>query len=242
MKLRVVVYNIHKGVGGLDRRYRPDRIAEVIRYYAPDLALLQEVDEGAARSDRHRQAHLLAQTLGMEYVAHFINRRARGVGGYGNAVLSRWPIEEATNIDVSAPLSTRRSVLHARVRCEAGGHARTLHVYNLHLGLSQILRKAQLRTFLASDPFARQHHASPMILAGDFNDVWGTLGGAMLAPAGFRGMHEPLRTFPAWAPLRALDAIYVRGDIDLVEVHRSRLDAARFASDHLPLVGELKLR
>jgi len=30
MKLRVLSYNIHKCIGGLDRRYRPERIVETI--------------------------------------------------------------------------------------------------------------------------------------------------------------------------------------------------------------------
>ena len=47
MRPRLLTWNIHKGIGGIDRRYRPDRIVEVIRHYEPDVVLLQEVDEGA---------------------------------------------------------------------------------------------------------------------------------------------------------------------------------------------------
>ena len=78
-------------------------------------------------------------------------------------------------------------------------------------------------------------------MAGDFNDVWGTLGRKLLAPAGFRGPARPIRTFPAYAPVRALDSFYVRGRVKLQRLHSSRLDLARRASDHLPVIAELEL-
>ena len=46
---------------------------------------------------------------------------------------------------------------------------------------------------------------------------------------------------PAWAPVRALDAVYVRGALRVHHLHRSHLRQARFASDHLPLYAELEL-
>jgi endonuclease/exonuclease/phosphatase family metal-dependent hydrolase len=168
----------------------------------------------------------------------------RGGGEYGNAILSRFPPTESANIDLTVPPKKRRSVLHARYRVrlsDSGNRARTLHVYNLHLGLSGIERKIQLRKFLESHPFVGLHHQTPILVAGDFNDVWGTLGRKLLAPAGFRGIGTPIRTFPAWGPLRALDSVYVRGNIRLVNVYRARLLLARRASDHLPLVAELEI-
>ena len=52
MLLRVLTYNIHKCIGALDGRYRPERIAEVVRHHDPDIVFLQEVDQGARRSRR----------------------------------------------------------------------------------------------------------------------------------------------------------------------------------------------
>ena len=56
MRLRVVTYNIHKCIGGLDRRYDPLRVAHVIARYEPDLVLLQEVDQHARRSNAARSS------------------------------------------------------------------------------------------------------------------------------------------------------------------------------------------
>jgi endonuclease/exonuclease/phosphatase family metal-dependent hydrolase len=245
VRLRVLSYNIHKCIGGVDRRYDPLRVAQVIARYQPDLVMLQEVDHNARRTNEDRQVDLLGDFLGLRHRTYFPNVKVRGGGEYGNAILSRFPITETSNIDLTVPPKKRRSVLHARYRVrlagEPGNHIRTLHAYNLHLGLSGIERKIQLRKFLESHPFIGLHHRTPMIVAGDFNDVWGTLGRKLLAPAGFQGVDRPVRTFPAWGPLRALDSIYVRGNTRLVHVYRARLRLARRASDHLPLIAELEV-
>jgi endonuclease/exonuclease/phosphatase family metal-dependent hydrolase len=246
VKFTLLTYNIHKCIGGVDRRYDPTRVTEVIAHYQPDIALLQEVDQFAKRTNEDRQVDSCGDRLGLRHRTFFPNVRVRGGGAYGNAILSRYPLTETTNIDVTIPPKKRRSILHARYRIRLAGrkgeHSRTVHVYNLHLGLSGMERKRQLRKFLESGPFVGLHHQTPIIVAGDFNDVWGTLGKKLLAPAGFRGLKRPLRTFPAYAPIRALDSIYVRGDIRLLSVHRSRLSLAKRASDHLPLIAELEVK
>ncbi len=241
MKFRLITYNIHKCIGGLDRRYNPQRIHDTISHYNPDVVLLQEVDAHVKRSKHDRQVDVLGDMLGFRHRTYFPNVRVRGGGEYGNAILSRFPFTETQNIDLSVPLKKRRSVLHARYRVRLNGHTRTVHVYNLHLGLSGIERKVQLRKFLDSHPFSRLHHNTPIIVAGDFNDLWGSLGKQLLLPAGFRGMPRQLHTFPAYAPLRPLDSIYVRGRVKICEVHRPRLAKAKQASDHLPLIANLEI-
>ena len=244
MRLRLLTYNIHKCIGGIDRRYDPARVAGVIGRYELDLLLLQEVDQHARRSNTDRQVDVLGDALGLRHRTFFPNVELRTGGAYGNAILSRFPLTETSNIDVTVPPKKRRSVLHGRYRVRLNGSSskatRTVHVYNLHLGLSGIERKIQLRKFLESHPFVGLHHRTPIIVAGDFNDVWGTLGKKLLEPAGFVGT-RPVRTFPAWGPLRALDAVYVRGNARLTHVYRPRLQLATRASDHLPLIAELQI-
>lgn len=245
MQLKLLSYNIHKCIGGVDRRYDPNRVLAVISHYQPDLVLLQEVDEFAKRSNGDRQVDVLGNLLGFRHRTYFPNVTLRSGGAYGNAMLSRFPLTETSNIDVTIPPKKRRSILHARYRVRLNGNngnrARTLHVYNLHLGLSGIERRLQLRRFLESHPFIGLNQRTPIIVAGDFNDVWGTLGKKLLVPAGFKGLARPLRTFPAYAPIRPLDSIYVRGDVEISSVHRPRLAVAKRASDHLPLIADLEI-
>jgi endonuclease/exonuclease/phosphatase family metal-dependent hydrolase len=240
MRLRVLSYNIHKCIGGVDRRYEPSRIAEVIRNLEPDVLLLQEVDHNVPRSNHDRQVDLLGELVGMRYRSWFPNVAIRGGGEYGNAILSRYPLIESTNIDVSIRFKKRRSVLHGVIRVRHDEIDRTVHVYNMHLGLARFERRIQLRKFVDSHPFATLHHDTPVVVGGDLNDVYGRLG-EILRPSGFRGVERRPLTFPAWGPLRPLDAIFVRGAVDFVKLARCESDLARRASDHRPLVAEVRL-
>jgi len=239
VRLRILTYNVHKCVGGLDRRYDPTRICDTIAHHDPDLVLLQEVAEGR-RFRGERQMDRLRALLDYRHEVHFVNVRRRRVA-YGNAVFSRFPLTKTCNIDVRVPPNMARSVLHTRCRVRLDGrHTRTLHVFNLHIGLLESERKVQLERFLDSEPFRGLDARTPILVAGDFNDVWASMK-RYLAPAGFRGMGRPIRTFPAFAPLRPLDSVFVRGDLQLHRVFASRFALARRASDHLPLIADLEI-
>ena len=240
MKLRVVSYNIHKCIGGVDRRYEPSRIVEVVSKLDADVVMLQEVDAGVKRSNGDRQAELLGDQLGLRYHTWFPNVDIRGGGQYGNAILSRYPLIESSNIDLTLRFKKRRSVLHGVLRVRHDDVDRTVHVFNMHLGLARYERKRQLEMFLNSHPFAHLHHDTPIVVGGDLNDVYGRLG-ELLAPSGFRGIERRPLTFPAWGPVRALDAIFVRGAMDFMKLTRCDSMLARRASDHRPIVAEVRL-
>ncbi len=243
MHLRLLSWNIHKCIGGMDRKYDPSRVVGTISHYEPDVVCLQEVDALVARSNHHRQVDVLGDLLGYRARSWFANVKVRGGGEYGNAMLARHAFTSTENIDLTIPPKKRRSVMHARYRMRLGAAGRsatrTVHVFNLHLGLAGYERKRQLAKFLASHPFAGLDHRTPIIVCGDFNDVWGTLG-RVLEPSGFRGA-MPIRTFPAYAPVRALDSVYVRGNVHLRQLQTARIDLAREASDHLPLIADLEV-
>ena len=194
------------------------------------------------RSRHDRQIELLAGALGYEHFTYQPNVPVKQ-GHYGNAILSRYNLLDTHNIDITTPPKKKRGVVYARQRIDLDTPktppSRTLHIYNMHLGLSQIERKIQLRRFLDSHPFQGLHADTPIIVGGDLNDVYGNLGAKLLGPAGFRTWAKPQATFPAYAPMRALDGLYLRGSVELVSLERSRLKIARQASDHLPLVADL---
>jgi endonuclease/exonuclease/phosphatase family metal-dependent hydrolase len=265
MRLRLLTYNIHKCIGGVDRRYDPQRVADVISNLHPDVLLLQEVDHDVPRSNRDRQVDVLGDLVGMRYRSWFPNVEVRGGGCYGNAILSRYPIVETSNIDLSIRFKKKRSVLHGVIRVREheadggedgaepgsarrgsaaagprGGIDRTVHVFNMHLGLARYERRMQLKKFLDAHPFQGMQHETPVLLGGDLNDVYGGLA-ELLRPAGFRGIERRPLTFPAWGPVRALDAVFVRGGVDFIKLSRCDSEIARRASDHRPLVAEIRL-
>ena len=241
MHLRLVTYNIHKGIGGRDRRYRPERIIETIAHLEPDVAFLQEVDEDVPRSRHDMQAELLASELGFSHIAFQRNVTLKK-GWYGNAILSRFPLSDIESYDLTIRFKKRRQALLARCKVPVGEHTRSLLLANLHLGLAGPERVYQLRKLLCHHLLADAHRRTPVVVGGDFNDVWGRLGRRVLEPEGFTLAGGMMRTFPAVLPMRPLDRIYFRGPLEVHHTFACRTMVAHQASDHLPLVAEFLWR
>jgi endonuclease/exonuclease/phosphatase family metal-dependent hydrolase len=238
--IRVLTYNIHKGIGGLDRSYAPDRIVEVIEHYQPDIAFLQEVDDNVPRSRSDRQVDLLAENLGYPHSVFQRNVRLKQ-GHYGNAILSRFPLHKQHDFDLTIPLKKARRALITRTQIPIEGHERSLVLCNTHLGLAGFERTLQINKLLGSDHITHLRHDTPVIIGGDFNDVWGSHGRKLMFPAGFQCGVKNTKTFPAYMPLRSLDAIYYRGDLELQDSFPGRTALARQASDHLPVVADFEI-
>jgi len=237
--LRLVTYNIHKGIGGVDRIYRPERIVEVLERCRADVLLLQEVDEHVPRSRRDRQVDLLGDALGFEHRAFYPNVLLRQ-GQYGNAVLSRFPLDHQENIDLTRPAKKRRGALHCRFTVPGPRGRTRVWLYNVHLGLAEMERRAQLRSLLAWHGQHRVHPSTVAVIGGDLNDVWGKLGPMVLEQEGFQGLLRRPKTFPAVRPMRPLDAFFLRGPAVISRMDRPNDRLAREASDHLPITLSLK--
>lgn len=244
MHLRVVSYNIHRAIG-LDRRFRPERIVEVLRHHDPDVVLLQEVDEGAPRSRELNLGKELAGALGFHHVVgHNVALRK---GRYGNATLSRYPIVRERNIDLTVGLRKRRGCQHATLRIErAGANPRTVDVFNFHLGLSATERAHQVGMLIRSPEFAALEPHEPTLLGGDSNDWRSLLHPIFTEVLGFdcatQHRDRPLRTYPAFSPTGPLDRVYCRGRIRPLSARICRLGVSRLASDHRPVIADFELR
>ncbi|MEZ6137476.1 MAG: alkaline phosphatase D family protein [Pirellulaceae bacterium] len=94
VRFRLLSYNIHHAEG-VDGKLNLERIAQVIKESEADVIALQEVDRNVPRSDNVDQPQRLAELLRM-HVAFGDNIELEG-GQYGNAVLSRFPLQEVKN-------------------------------------------------------------------------------------------------------------------------------------------------
>jgi endonuclease/exonuclease/phosphatase family metal-dependent hydrolase len=236
--LRLITWNIHKGIG-TDGKYRLDRVVKVLRDLEPDVVCLQEVDEGVGRSGYERQSQRLADELGFPYAAMGLNVRV-GAGGYGNLTLSRHPLDEVHNVDLTIPWKKRRSGLVTRVRW---GHPKGWLVANVHLGLMHLERRAQVRR-LISHLLEGSVAGQPVVLAGDWNEWRSRLVQDVVHRFGFHIARSdvagaPWRTFPSRRPLVALDKILYRDPVRCRHVACVADLWTRTASDHLPLVVDL---
>ena len=237
---RLISYNIHKGIGGVDRRYRPERIVETLKQYSADIIFLQEVDDQVPRSRMDVQVELFSEALEMKHFAYQRNVHLKQ-GHYGNAILSRFPLLDVENVDLTIPLKKRRQGLLAHCRLKFEGHQRTMLLVNVHLGLAGFERKMQLRKLLDHPTVHRVHKETPTIIGGDLNDVWENLGKQLMTPAGFSVAAKSIRTFPAAFPARALDNLFYRGDLAVDHAFASKSKVAGQASDHRPLIVDFDL-
>lgn len=244
MRIRVLTYNIHRAIG-VDRRFRPERIVDVVAHHDPDVALLQEVDDGVPRSRGLDLGRELAEAIGYPHVAigHNVSLKK---GRYGNATLSRFPIRRERNIDLTIRQKKRRGCQHTTL--DLGDGRGVLEVFNLHLGLSAQERLRQLEVLARSREMRRVREPVPCLVGGDFNDWRSQLKPVMTETMGFasaterrRGRDGVIRTYPSFSPQAGLDRIYFRGPVDLVRARRCRLNLSKVASDHLPVVAELDL-
>ncbi len=242
-----MTYNIHRAIG-VDRKFRPERIGDILDHHNPDVVLLQEVDEGVPRSRSMNIAQALADEADYPHYALGHNVKLRR-GRYGNATLSRYPIVRERNIDLTVGPRKGRGCQHTAIRVEAlKGRHHTLEVFNLHLGLSAQERARQVGTLVRSEEYAGLNGASPCLVGGDFNDWRSLLHPIFTDILGFacatqaRDTHKgALRTFPSFSPRGGLDKIYYRGPLRLVAARACRLKLSGVASDHLPVVADFEL-
>lgn len=233
--LRIATYNIHR-CRGLDRRTRPDRIADVLATIGADIVALQEVVGAGPSGSGH------AEELGAELGMGWVMAPTRNLRGhlFGNVVLSRLPIRGHAQHDLSWKTCEPRCV--QRVDITVGHHV--LHIYNVHLGTALLERRYQAGRLAA---FVHDHRVTgPKIVVGDFNEWTRGLATRMLSER-LQGVDlfahlRRRRTYPGVFPILHLDHIYYEGRVDLRNVELPRTRKALIASDHLPLVADVRVQ
>ena len=233
--IRVATYNIHR-CRGLDGRTMPARVAEVIRAIEPDVIALQEVVGAGPYGTGH--AEELGALLGMGWVM----APARQLRGslFGNVVLSRFPIRDHSQYDLSWKTCEPRCCQRADIAFDSD----TLHLYNVHLGTALLERRYQAGRLSA---IVHDHRVGvPKIVLGDFNEWMKGLATQMLSERlqsiDLRTHLRRRRTYPGVFPVLHLDHIYYEGQVDVVKLELPRTRLSLMASDHLPLVAELKVK
>ena len=228
MKLRVMTWNIHGGIGP-DRRHDLARVMTLIKAHDPDVVALQEIDSRGGKS---------LQGLPLDYLTgaprpHVAEARTIVApdGHYGHALISRWPLSSVILHDISHGRWERRYAIEADVQTPRGA----VHVAAVHLGLWFGERRYQ-----AAKLARIADSAKPIsIMLGDFND-WTWRGPVQRALAGALPACARHRTYPARWPLLQLDRIYCRPREALLSSWTD--PASHTASDHLAVIAEIDLR
>jgi endonuclease/exonuclease/phosphatase family metal-dependent hydrolase len=211
-----------------------------------DLIFLQEVQgEHKSKSEIHPGwpdcSHFehLADTV-WPHFAYGKNAIYEG-GHHGNAILSKFPIEEWKNFNISTNKYEQRGVLHARLKIP--GIKKQVDCMSLHLDLLKSGRKRQIESILK---IIKENITSdgPLILGGDFNDWSQAISKEMEKNLSVKEAYKAIygkypRTYPSNFPILKLDRIYFRGgDV----INAIVLKEWKQASDHLALFAEFKFK
>jgi endonuclease/exonuclease/phosphatase family metal-dependent hydrolase len=217
--LRVLSYNVH----GL----RDDRAAltGLIRDLEPDVVVVQE----APRRFRWRhKCAALADDVGMVVAAG-------GLPALGNLILVTLRVKVHETWCLRYPLTPGRHLRGAAfARCSVKDGRFT--VSGSHLATDPVERPAQAAQWKS----ALAAVDGPLVAAGDLNE--GPGGGAWRTVAdGFVAPRDAASTFPATLPRQRLDAVFVSPDIAIESYDVIETEQARRASDHLPVLTDLRL-
>jgi endonuclease/exonuclease/phosphatase family metal-dependent hydrolase len=215
----------------------PSRVAEVIRGLNADVVALQEViGAGPAGAG---QAEEIGAAVGMGWVMTSVRQLRKHQ--FGNVILSRFPIVHHSQYDLSWRTCEPRACQRADLDLGAGHR---LHVYNVHLGTAVLERRYQA-TRLAAFVHDRRIEG-PKVILGDFNEWMRGLATRTLSSL-FESVDifahlKRRRTYPGIFPFLHLDHIYYEGRLEVRGVELTRSRKTLMASDHLPLIADLRIR
>jgi endonuclease/exonuclease/phosphatase family metal-dependent hydrolase len=246
--ITVASYNMHKAVG-LDGRRDPHRVLKVLQEIDADVVALQEADKriGGRGStvpheliDSHgmyKPVHLGVRhkrplEKARKHAERLLKINTRNIGWHGNAILVKRHIGVLDCGIVDLPTLEPRGAVMAELLIDD----RPLRIIGMHLDLSGLWRRRQMRAIL--DAIAARRQPMPTVLMGDTNE-WRTAAGCLKELEGEFHVAPTGPSFHARHPVAQLDRIIVHRDISIeaAGVHMSA--AARRASDHLPIWARL---
>ena len=265
LRLKVATWNIAHGrgntdsnieEGGVEKRARIELIADKLKEINADIVLLNEVDFNCTWSGGQNQAIALAQSAGYPFYATQANLDFGFIYGrwyFGNAILSRYPIREATAVELQPVnewedwlVGCKRGIL---CKCDIGGLDR-ISIMGLHLeSRGEAIRVKQVDQVVE----AARNISDGLVIAGDLNTTPLAAPHAARDPDGVNAFEKLIQqlpssfqpvsfdakdtfTFPAKTPIKIIDWILLpHGDW----MHHSHEVIQTELSDHLPVVSEI---
>lgn len=262
--LKIAIFNIAHGRGkadsnlsgdSADKTRRIQEIAEYLKRLDADVVVLNEVDFCSTWSGHENQAATIAKLAGYPFRVeqrNFDMRFLYGSWKFGNAVLSRKPIERCDPIELPALRlgeslfagQKQASVVTLRI-----SKSRTVKLVPVHLDArSELTRLRSVQTICDH----LHSESGPIVLAGDFNSTPTQMPGSEASSNGGNAINyldesgdwirqtiEPKKsqfTFSTMAPSRTIDWIIVsrRCELSSYEILDSEL------SDHRPVKSHVR--
>lgn len=243
MKINVMTYNVNKSRDAIFRNESGAKLKKYFKASGADIIFLQEVLGSSQRRDiLDCEFEPMADELWKDF-AYGKNAVSQG-SHHGNAILSKYPITEVENFDISNNRLEQRGLLFAKIAIPVDGSLVEVHLYCLHFDLLQRGRDMQLKVL--EEKINKHSINQPCIIAGDFND-WNLklakrLGEkSQLIDCGKFLSGKYLNTFPALFPFLPLDHVFVKG-VSPTKIVTRMESGMKNLSDHLPMSIELEIR
>ena len=236
LEIKVMTYNIHHAnPPNVAERIDLKAIAKVIKDAKPDIVALQEIDVFTERSGKELdQAKELATLTGMHYF--FSKAIDYQGGGYGVAVLSKFPITNAKG----HPLPMKTGVK---------GEQRTIATVEVELPNKQtiVFASTHFDTIDHRDVQAEfvlqllKELNKPIILAGDFNDLIGSSSISLISEYFSMTCSGNCPRTVMDHPTKVIDHIFYSPK-STFELKKHEVIPERYASDHLPVLATFYIR
>lgn len=254
-RIRLVTFNIAHGRGlnpiqGMTttRRIRTNllKISRLLHTVKADVVAMQEIDQESRWAGNFDHSEYIGRHAGLKHSAWGINNERPGLFNlrYGNAILSRFPIQGSTNVVFGQKRIGEKGFLY--VELNVRGHI--LPLVNLHLHyrskvqrLSQLDRLTDWLTRMHEEHGRRWH--TPPIVCGDFNtprtrsDATAALLSHLHDFADYSWFPQTEATFPSPWPSRTLDFVFLPPACKRPHA----VVVKSFLSDHRPVLVEFDL-
>ena len=243
--MRFLLYNIRYGAGIGRRFHLPvpysgylkhtngnlNKIAGFIRSVNPDIIGLIEVDSGSFRSEKSNQAEAIAREMKHHYIYQSkysttsVAQKIPVLNKQGNAILTSWEIKSQKLHYLRE--GVKRLVMELELE--------EFTVFLVHLSLKFRHRHYQLQELHSMVKNVKK----PVIVAGDFNALWGDRELQLfLAATGLKNVNRQGKpSYPSRSPRRQLDYIFCSPEIRTTGFQVSPVKL----SDHMPLICDFEI-
>lgn len=235
MRLKVLSYNVHKATNWTGRQCSLEKLKNLIIEVDADLVFLQEVvGFNSKKNIKSLQFEELADSIWSDF--SYAKNAVYNHRHHGNLILSKYPIENWYQKDISTNRFEQRGVLYSKIVPIVDGKSIPIHLYCLHLNLLESGRRIQINSLFE----LIEHDAGlgeSIIVAGDLND-WNKKLDISFHDKNFK--NHLVKTFPSFFPVLPLDRIYTKNLNHLKSFSLDYGDLHKF-SDHSPLISEIEI-
>lgn len=236
--MKILTFNIQSCKDYIKQEFNYKICGDLIKEIDADIVGLNEVTNGyhPEKGPRYfKQAETLAKYCGYPYFYFGEAIKIHDISPYGNAVLSKTPIEEIELIKVQDPIHDEDCYYESRaiIKCEIKGICFII----THMGLARGERINTVKEIIA----LTKKETKPIILLGDFN----------MEPDSeiIKPLYEyffdttdlikgNIKTFPSLNPNTKIDYIMIKKDTHIIIKEVKVIE--KVASDHFPLLLEIE--